>query len=385
MLKLLRDKGVKKKIYMGLAVAVVASFVVSGLLVSQDEGKSSASLAKFENRRITVTEYLDSYRAVQRQASFMYGDKLNEIRSRINFKNEAWDRLLLLEYAKKQRVRAGDSEVVDWITRQEGFKRDGKFDDAFYRLYVERALKTSPRQFEEEIRQMLTLGQVQLQLEAGDAALTDDKLKELYAAERTEKDLAYGLLPFETFDAQVPVADEAVQKLYDMVKDKLTDEKTGQPLTLEQAKEEVKRKIRLGSTTELALKRLGEVKEKIKSPEDFETILKAEGITVEKLAKYKKGTYPAGIWPSENLQNAVANLDQGEISAVFDVPKGAMIAKVETVHPLDEKKFEEEKKTFQEEVSSRKGREKMEGTLAELRQKLSLNVELMKELFPADT
>ena len=66
----------------------------------------------------------------------------------------------------------------------------------------------------------------------------------------------------------------------------------------------------------------------------------------------------------------------------FEVPKGAMIVKVTEVHGFDEKKFEEEKKEFAERMKDEKSREKMQEILEGLRDKLSLNLELMKEIFP---
>ncbi len=366
-----------------LAVVTILGFVISGVLIGGDEEKALSSLAKFEKRKINVQEYLDHYRAVQRQANMMYGDKLKEMQGRINYKSEAWDRLLLLEYAKKQNIRASDSEIVGWITKQTGFQKDGKFDDSFYKMYVERGLRSTPRQFEEETRQMLTIGKIQDRIMSG-LKLTDADLKELYKSEAAERDLVYGLVPSESFASQVEVTDADVEKLYDIVKDKLTDPQTGKTLTLDEAKDEVRNKARAGKTGEMAIKRLVEVKAKIANPTDFENVLKAEGITSEKLEKYKKGTYPAGIWPSENLQNAVAKLGVDGISEVFEVPKGAMIVKVTDLRDFDEKKFEEEKTAFREKMESEKGREQMEKTLEEMRGKLTLNVELMKELFPAD-
>lgn len=384
MLKFLRHKGIQKRIYMGLAIAVVLTFVVSGVLISRDDPKAMSSLAKLNNHKISVQEYLASYQAVQRQAGWMYGDRLNEMRSRINFKGEAWDRILLLDYAKKEKVRVLDEEVVDWIRKQGGFQKDGKFNDEFYQMYVERGLRTTPRQFEEEVRQMLAIGKVQKKVQES-VDLSDERLKELYKQERLEKDLVYGLLETAAFEAQVPdVKDTEVSKLYETVKDTLKDEKDGHPLTLEEAKERLTREIREGEARTLAVKKMGEVKAKIQSPADFETVLKAENIEPARIEKYKKGTYPSGIWPSENLQKAVEKLDKDGVSDVFDVPKGAMIVKVTATHEFDEKKFEEEKKDFREQMASQQGREKMEALLEGLRDKLSLNLELMKELFPAD-
>ena len=383
MLKLLRQKGIQKKIYIGLACIVTLSFVISGVMIGGSDNKSSSALAKVGDRKINVQEFLDNYRATQRQATMMYGDKLNELRGKMDFKSETWDRILLLEYAKKHNIRAGDKEVVEWVTKQEGFQKDGKFDDTYYKMYVERGLRSSARQFEEEIRQMLTITKVQDSLKKG-LELSEDALKEAYKSERGEKDLVYGLVTSESFEDGIPVTEEDIQKLYDMVKDSLTDPKTGAKLTLEESKDEVKKKFRESKTAGLAFKKLQDIKTKIKTPADFETVLKAEGLTVEKLEKYKKGTYPAGIWPSENLQKAAEPLKTDGVSDVFEVPKGAMIIKVLAERDADLSKFEEEKKAFRERLEGQKTREAMEKTLEEMRGKLTLNVDLMKDLFPAD-
>lgn len=384
MLKLLRDKSIQKKIYIGLAAVVTVSFVVSGIMISGDGGRSSSSLARLDKRKISVQEYLNSYRAVQRQAGFMYGDKLDEMRSRINFKGEAWDRLLLLDYAKKEGIRTSDKEVVDWITKQEGFYKDGKFNDAYYRLYVERALRSTPRQFEEEIRQMLTLGKIQDSLRGG-LELTDEKLKELYREENTEKDILFAVLPKESFESQVNVTDEDIEQLYDAVKDKLTSPEDGRALTLEESKEEVKKLYRAQNAAALAVKRLVDLKAKMKTQADFENILKEEKLEVTPYEKYKKDVYPAGIWPSNGLQKTTANLGEGEIGEPFEVPKGAMISMVTKVHPFDEKKFEEEKKYFQDQITAKRSAEELQVILEKLRNKLSLNLDLMKDLFPSES
>jgi hypothetical protein len=65
MLKLLRDRGIQKKIYIGLATVVTISFIVSGILIGGDNGKTSSALGKLDKHKISVHEYLDSYRAVQ--------------------------------------------------------------------------------------------------------------------------------------------------------------------------------------------------------------------------------------------------------------------------------------------------------------------------------
>ena len=65
MLKALRNESTKKKIVGFIAVTVVLGFVVSIVVLSRDDKKSSAALAKLDGRKISAQEYLNSYRAVQ--------------------------------------------------------------------------------------------------------------------------------------------------------------------------------------------------------------------------------------------------------------------------------------------------------------------------------
>jgi hypothetical protein len=381
MLKLLRERSIQKKVFLGLTVIVVLSFVISGVMVSTDEPGVSGTLAKLNGRKIDVHEYLGSYRAVQRQAQMMYGERMGELAGRFNFKTEAWDRMLMLEAAKQKGIRADNKEVIEWVAKQQSFQRDGKFDKVYYDQYIRLGYRGTARQFEEEIRQMLTIGKWQ-QKGLEEFKLTDEELKNLYKEEKLEKDLVYGLVALDSIT--VPEPSENQIKELDKIKSGLTDD-AGKALSKEAADQKILDLLKEGPKREIARKKLEDAKAKITSPADFESVLKADGITVERLAKYRKGTYPAGIWPSESLQNEVAELgDSGGVSHVFDVPKGAMIVRVETIHPFDQKKFEEEKTAFKEQMEATKAQQKLKEDLEKMRENLQLNVELMKELFPAD-
>ena len=333
MLKALRHKGTQKNIYILLAVLIVVSFVVTGIQLGADDHKlSGGALAVIGKHSITVQEYLDSYRAVQRQASFVFGDKLNEVKDRLNFKGEAWDRLLLLDYARRQHIRATDAEVVQWLASQKAFQSKGRFDEKLYSLYVERGMRSTPRAFEEEIRQMLTIGKVQDSFK-GAGTIPDDKLKDIYQKETTERDLLFAVVKTEDKEA--------------------------------------------------ALKKMKELKDKVKNG-DFETVLKAEGLVVTPVAKYHAGMYPEGTYPSQNLQLAAETLGEGTVSDAFEVPQGAALIKVTKVYPFDVEKFEKEKEAFRKGTEEKKFGEDMTAFLEKLRKDLSLNLERMKQIFPED-
>ena len=340
MLKALRHPGIKKNIFIVLTVVVILGFLVSMVVVSHDNTKASSSLGVLNGHTITVQQYLDSYRAVTRQAEWMYGSRLNEMRRFINFKGEAWDRLLLLDHAKKEKIHASDGEVVNWITTQQAFRSHGQFDQKYYEMFVQRGLRSTARAFEEEIRQMLTIQKLNGKT-LGEVAPTDQEVLKTYEQEKTEKGLLYGVLASDKF------------------KDKG-----------DQAEAEMNKKAR-------------EIREKLKTG-DFQTILKEEGLETGAEEKYKKGVYPAGVFPSDNLEKAVADLKAGDITDFFTVPKGMMVAKITGVAAFDEKKFEDEKQKFKEELASKKSNKAMNELLESLRKNLQMNLPLMKEIFPSE-
>src|SRR3990167_7513817 len=103
MLKFLRNKKTQKKIYIGLALVIIPSFLFWGVMISE-EGKQTnpnTALGRVENHSVSVQEYLKSYHAVQHQVALVYGEQAKTIARLIDFKAEAWDRLLLLDRSEE--------------------------------------------------------------------------------------------------------------------------------------------------------------------------------------------------------------------------------------------------------------------------------------------
>ncbi len=220
MLSFLRNQKVKKRIYLVLAIAVIASFGVSGLLISQDDKKSASAVGHLHGKKISLQDYLASYKAVDHQARIMYGQAFDQVRTYINFKGEAWDRLLLLSYAKKNSIRASDREVVQWIGQQSFLQTRGQFDDRLYKMFVTEYLKVDPRRFEEEIREMLTIGKIQEKLESK-IQLNDTELKELYVQQQGDRDIEY--VVYSTPEDTTAISDEQLKQIYPLYQNVLTE------------------------------------------------------------------------------------------------------------------------------------------------------------------
>jgi hypothetical protein len=176
MMKFLRNKTVQKRLYIVLAVAILPPFLFWGVSVSGKGGSFSSALGLIGRQKITVKDYLQSVQAVERQVEMMFGSKAGRAVPRAHLYGQAWDRILLLHYAKTKKIRASDQEVVAWISNQPLFQKQGVFDTQFYRLYVEH-FRISTRTFEEEIRDTLTIHKIQESL--GSAEATENLLKSL--------------------------------------------------------------------------------------------------------------------------------------------------------------------------------------------------------------
>jgi len=211
MLNFLRSKNTQKPIFIGLIVILISSFVVSLLLFNHEDRKTASEVGRIHGRAITVQDYLASYKAVDHQARIMYGQAFDQVRPYINFKGEAWDRLLLLSYAKGQGIRATDDEVIDWINQQPFLQNHGQFDERLYRMFVSQYLQEDARRFEEEVRQMLTIGKIQDRIESS-LRPSDAEVKELYARRFAEREIQYVVFQAPASGDTVP--DEDLKKIY---------------------------------------------------------------------------------------------------------------------------------------------------------------------------
>lgn len=178
MLKVLRNPKTKKNIFIILALVIIPPFVIWGVMTESEPGAMpNDALARYKGRQIPISEYLKSYKASQHQLMLTLGEAYGQIGSRINIKGEAFDRILLLDHAKREKISVTDREVVDWIGRQDAFRGKNGFDDRHYKLFCEQVMRIQPREFEEEVRQMLTLQKIGERVRGQLPEPSEDELK----------------------------------------------------------------------------------------------------------------------------------------------------------------------------------------------------------------
>lgn len=213
MLKLLRHKKTAKKIWIGLAVIIVPAFVLWGFGGGM-RNKENSSAGKIMGRNISFADYKDAMEAVKNQAIMQFGqDNFDEIRKYINLEEQAWERLILLNEAKKRRINASDQEVIELLEKYPFFQRKGQFDNRIYSEMLKYTFRAQPREFEEQTRQNIILSKLYAQI-TRDIKVSDEQIKNEYNKANEEISIYYiAALPAE-LQADIKPAEEEIKAYF---------------------------------------------------------------------------------------------------------------------------------------------------------------------------
>jgi len=155
MLRQLRQKKIMKRVLWVLAAIIIPAFVLWGAGSLGDRGKFAGIIS---GRKISLNEYMSALRAVKNEALMTYGSQFYQFADQLNLEEQAWDRLIMVEEAKRKRVSISDKEVIDFISTMAFFQdKNGSFDQRAYNVILSNTLRQSPREFEEDIRENLII------------------------------------------------------------------------------------------------------------------------------------------------------------------------------------------------------------------------------------
>ena len=155
MLKLLRKKGVAKKVIWFVAIVIIISFGFLGTAYLLTDSSQASYAGKIFGKKIEIDEFQKMYEQVRIQAIMKYGDKFRDVQQYLDLENETWDRLILLDDVNKKRIRVSNEEVVKAIEEIPFFQRDGQFDTLLYNDIIRFVFRIKPREFEESMRDTL--------------------------------------------------------------------------------------------------------------------------------------------------------------------------------------------------------------------------------------
>lgn len=291
-----------------------------------------------------------------------------------------WDRLILLEEARRNRLRVDDLELAALIQGIAGFQDQGRFFPERYHRYL-RAIGMSPQEFEKLLRDDLRIKKLTDSVKAS-AAVSDEDVRAAYvkAHERltasvilletaswtsaasavlAEADVRasydahpeealvpeqlvmdYAGLTRDELASRAPVTEEDLAAFHQRHPDRFTTE-TGEVRPLEEVKEAARQQVTDERVREQLTALALDLTEDLDAKRPFEDIVAARALTVRSAGPFPAGNpwIPGG--PEPAIMQAVANLNIGEVSRLIETDSGVYLARVTQRIPARIPPFEE--------------------------------------------
>ena len=408
MLNVLRKRGNLKKIMWGLAILIIPAFVLWG------SGSSirSSGLPKYAGeifgKRISFRQYEASFQAARREALLIYGEDFNKVAKFLNLEKEAWQRLILLYQAKKERIKVSDEEVINFIQKLPFFQKEGRFSQERYNVFLDYAFRISPRDFEEQIRETLKIDQLKNKF-ISKVKLSDEETEKVYKNENEKAKVFYvfldpqkfteGIHPsyeqledyyqgrmaefkepaqvnveyialyFDRDRPKIDISEEEIQSYYQEhpeqfpVKDK-TDEENIE--SLEEVRTQIKERLTQEKVKVVLEDRIWQISDDItEDPLSFEETAKKNHLEVNRTGFFGPQQFIPEIGLCYEFLNAAFSLEIGQVSNAIETPKGYFIIKMKEkketyIPPLEEVKEKVEKALIKQkswQLANNKGEE----------------------------
>lgn len=357
MLNILRNKKVAKKIWIILAIIIVPAFAFWGTGSITRSKQEERSIGMIFGKKISLLEYKDSMEAVKNELIMRSGDKFDEIKKYINLESQAWDRLILIQEAKKRKIKADDAEVIELIKRYPFFQKKGGFDNNIYSQTLKYVFRAQPRAFEEQTRNSIMLYKLYYEV-TKDIIIKDEEVKDAYQKENEQLSIDYIAGIYADFEKNITVAEEEVEDYF-----------TQNSLSFKQPVSFNIEYLSMAEENKDALKNLLTRLDKKESLKDIAKDLKLE---LKETGIFKQSDPIPGIGWSSEVMNLISKAKIGDLLPPIYLDKSYYILKIKEIKEPYIPDFETIKDQVKEAVIKSKAREiakeKMENCLKELSQ-----------------
>jgi len=336
MLKALRKKETVKKIFIILAIVIIPAFVFWGsgsVLRSKQKGMPNYA-GKIFNKKVSFPEYQASLNAAKNQAIMQFGDNFYKVKKYLNLNQQAWERLILGFEAKKRDLNVSNQELVTQIRQIGFFQKDNKFNQKLYETTINYVFRTTPRDFEEQMRDSLMIAKLYEQV-IQDVNVTEQEILKAYKQEFEKVKVSFLSFP-------------------------------------QSAKQEA----------EQTLRNIQQILEK-KPNSNFKDIAKSLKLKVNQTPAFDRNDSLAEVGNSPEFISAAFDLKTGQISPVIEAGENFYILWLDEIIPIDEEKFAAEKTQFREWLLALKQKQRFVEFFLDLKKKANL-VDNIKDLQPPE-
>lgn len=387
MLKFFRQKLISKIIFWSLVVLVLPAFVLWGTgSIGRSGPKGPKFVGMIENRKVTYEDLARSIAAIRCHIILNYFRQeqiLDALLKNAPFLAKgAWDRLITLRQAEKEKITVSDKEVIAYIRNHPLFVRSGAFDERLYAYILRYNMGLDARAFEEIVRENLAIQELKDRV-TKDVAVSDEDVAAAYRKENIQYTIAYILFDTKNYLDKVTVDDALVKAYYDENRSHFAlPKKEGSDEPSYAGFDDVKAGIRDNLAEEdakaLALAAAGEAYEPLAAAAKKDGFEKAAAKTSLKIVTSKpfiRSGYLEGIGEAAGIADAAAGATSGTIVGPVAVRRGAIIFTVTATQAIDEEKFKTDKEEFAKKILNEKKMQVLEGWFKGIAASATLNLD----------
>ncbi|MBF0254493.1 MAG: SurA N-terminal domain-containing protein [Candidatus Omnitrophica bacterium] len=218
MIQFLRKKSNQKKIFFGMIVLIVPSFLFWG--INLDQGDIPKTAGTVMGKKVSSIEFIRNFEALRRELEIFHGLERTAIETSVDLEVLTWQRVLLLAEAARQKVNVSDSEVISFIRTGGIFSQNGQFDPRFYEMVLSRYFQIDARKFEEDTRGFLTLSALR-DLWRKEVTVSDEDVRIKYDRRHSPRDLEYVALTPADVTEEITVSDADLDEVHERLKGQL--------------------------------------------------------------------------------------------------------------------------------------------------------------------
>ncbi len=338
MLKIMRRRA--RRILWITIILIIPAFIWwgTGGLREREIGLVASVNGKGITREVYYKEVERLYREMQERMGDAFDERMAKI---LNLEEAAVNNLirraLLLQEAKREKIRVSDEELREKLKSFPAFQREGRFDKEVYFNVLE-YLRITPKELEEGIRKDLAIVKLEKRI-LEEAKVSEEEIRNEYLKENEEIEIEYLLVkPGREIKIE---EEEKIEEYYQKHKEgyRIPEKIRVRHILIKGEREEASEKIK-------------EIKKRLKEGEDFEKLAKEFSQCPSKEKGGDLGFFKKGDMVPE-FERAALRLKEGQISRPVRSRFGYHIIKLEErkeshIPPLEEVR-ERIKRTLKEE------------------------------------
>lgn len=329
MLKQIRENA-RIPLYL-LIVAFIGLYAISGHETNPPAGK-------IFGKKIPVSDFQKAYNGARTQLIMRYGELPRDIKIESVIEDEAWNRLIMLYEAKRERIKVSDKEIVDYVKEISAFNdKSGRFSKRQYEEILKYSFGLAPNEFEQQVKENLMIGKL-VDKQSQDIKLTDEDVLKEYKFLNEKAKADYIIFKTADYLPQINVTEDEIKTYFEKNKEAF---KVPEKVNVEYIakafaddKEETKQKVR---------KEMRDISYEFAASADLAAAAKNFSLEIKETGLFDRESNIPGIGYDLKFADTALALAVGQVSNPIETKSGVYIIKVKEKKPGRAAEFAEVK------------------------------------------